>query len=153
MKTFRLVLAVLAILAFPAFARAGGLNVAAEADPVVPLAPAPTSAACGSSPHCVVLTWTAPADVVSGSTYNVYTLAGTAQQACPTTAPSSTPGGFTKVNTAAISTTTYTVPESSPGGYCFFVTQVQNTAESNPSNDVPAVILPLSPTVETPQAF
>jgi len=126
----------------------------AVADPVVVPTAAPNPAtACGSSPHCIVYQWGAPADVASGSTYNLYTLAGTQAQPCPATAPTSVPGGFTKANSAAIAATTFTLPESAPGAVCAFVTQVQNGVESLPSNDVPAVILPLAPAMQAPTAF
>jgi hypothetical protein len=90
--------------------------------------------------HSVVLTWVAPADATSATTYNVYRLSG----ACPATAPTTT-SGFTKIATGTTAAVTYTDSTVAPGSYCYIVTDVEAGVESKPSNDVVAAILPLPP--------
>jgi hypothetical protein len=89
-----------------------------------------------AAPHSVSLSWTASTD--AGVGYNVYRLGGN----CPTGAPT----GFTKVNTACVSATTFTDSGMAPGNYCYYVTSALGGAESVPSNTVEAVILPAAPT-------
>ena len=86
--------------------------------------------------HQVTLKWNAPADAIATSTYNVYRANGLC-------------GGnpsFTKIATA-VSVLTYTDGTVIPGNYCYYVTQVQNGAESSSSNTVNPAIQPLGVTV------
>jgi len=95
--------------------------------------------------HTVTLNWTASSDAVANPTltYNTYRLNG----ACPATAPTSVSGsGFTKINTAAITTTTYANTGVAPGTYCYFATSFLNSTESVPSSDASAIALPAAPT-------
>jgi endoglucanase len=85
--------------------------------------------------HSVVLAWTASTD--TGSTYDIYRLSG----ACPT----GTPSGFTLLNTAPITGTTYTDSTVTPGTYCYYATAVLGGQQSVPSNTVSVVILPAPP--------
>lgn len=115
------------------------LSVSVQAgDPVVPLKAVVVPAA--GAGHSVALTWTAPPDVVSGTTYNAYRL----NAACPSGALT----GFTKVG-SAIAGTTYTDATVGAGNWCYYVTQAQGGAESGPSNSAAAVILPLPPSAVT----
>lgn len=81
--------------------------------------------------HTVTLTWTASVD---GGAYTVYRASGT----CSATAT------FTAV-TSGVAVTTYADSGLAPGNFCYQVTTVVNGAESAPSNQAPAVILPASP--------
>lgn len=94
------------------------------------------AASAMAAPHSVVLNWTASTDI--GIAYNMYRLNGS----CPTGAPS----GFTKINTASITGTTFTDSGMAPGSYCYYMTATLNGAESVPSNTAAAVILPAAPT-------
>jgi hypothetical protein len=91
-----------------------------------------TEPAFAQGTHTVALTWTASID---GGVVSVYRATG----AC---SPSSI---FTKV-TSGVTGLTYTDTALTPGTYCYQVTTVVNNAESNPSNQVTAVILPAPPT-------
>lgn len=95
--------------------------------------------------HSVGLTWTASTDAAANPTlaYNVYRLNG----ACPAVAPTSiSASGFTKINTAAVTTTTYSDASVAPGTYCYFASAFLNLTESNPSNDAAAIVQPAAPT-------
>lgn len=95
--------------------------------------------------HSVGLTWTASTDAAANPTltYNAYRLNG----ACPAVAPTSISGsGFTKINTAAVTTTTYSDANIAPGTYCYFATAFLNSTESIPSNDASAIVQPAAPT-------
>lgn len=89
----------------------------------------------GTTGHSIVLTWAAPSDAVSTSTYNVYRLSAT----CP-----ATPTGFTSLTTG-VTTLTYTDATVTVGSWCYYVTQVQNSIESNPSNMAGTSVKPLAP--------
>ena len=93
--------------------------------------------------HQVVLNWTASADAAANPslTYNVYRL----NNACVT--PVGT--NYVKVNTAAITTATFTDTTVTVGVYCYYVTAVLNGAESVPSNTAQATVLPKAPTAVT----
>jgi hypothetical protein len=106
------------------------------------LYPCPSQA---QAAHSVALTWTASTDAAANPTltYNVYRLNG----ACPATAPTSVSGsGFTKLNTAAITTTTFSDSGIAPGTYCYFSTAFLNATESIPSNTAQALVAPAAPT-------
>jgi hypothetical protein len=106
------------------------------------LYPCPSQA---QAAHSVALTWTASTDAAANPTltYNVYRLNG----ACPATAPTSVSGsGFTKLNAAAITTTTFSDSGIAPGTYCYFATAFLNTTESIPSNDAAGIVQPKPPT-------
>lgn len=101
--------------------------------------------AASAQAHSVALAWTASADAAANPTlsYNVYRLNG----ACPATAPTSvSASGFTKLNSAAITTTAYTDSGIAPGTYCYFATAFLNSTESNPSNDASGIVQPAIPT-------
>lgn len=85
------------------------------------------------SAHTVQLTWTASTD--TGGTVNVYR------------APGSCSGTFTKLKSGVAATGPYTDTAVAVGNYCYYVTAVVGGAESNPSNQVLASVLPASPTV------
>jgi len=78
------------------------------------------------------LRWTASTSAPGNPslTYNVYRATSCA-------------GTFTKINAAAVSATTYLDNQPAPGSYCYQVTAVLNSAESAPSNDATATILPI----------
>jgi len=84
-------------------------------------------ASAQAGPHSAVITWTTPADAVSGSAYNVYRASG----ACPASGLGSLT--FGAVNASPVSALTYTDSTVTVGTYCFYVTQVQNGTESLPS--------------------
>ena len=81
--------------------------------------------------HTVTLTWTASVD---GGVYTVYRAPG----ACSSTST------FASI-TSGVAGTTYADTGLAPGSFCYEVTTVVNGAESAPSNQAPAVILPASP--------
>ena len=105
------------------------------------LALALTFAAPAKAQHSASLTWTASTDAAANPTlgYNVYRLAG----ACPASGTT----GFTKLNTATVTTTSFTDSAISLGNACYYVTATLNGAESVPSNTASAVILPGAPTL------
>lgn len=117
-------LILLALLACPLFAQA--------TNPACP-------AATGPAPHCVVLTWTAPA---VGTGYNIYT-GGTASGNCASVTAST----CTKLGSAvSLATLTYTVNSSATLAlaegqkYYYVITTVNGSAESQPSAEVSAMI-------------
>lgn len=87
--------------------------------------------------HSATLTWT---DTVNptGTTYNAWRLTGT----CPSPGPSSTPpSGFTQINSAAITAMTYVDTTVAAGQtYCYVVTAVGTSGQSNPSNTAGATV-------------
>jgi hypothetical protein len=89
----------------------------------------------------VVLSWTASTDAAANPTltYNVYKFSGV----CTTTGSPV----FTKINTAPVTTLTYTDSTVTTGTFCYYVTAVLNGAESAPSTQVSAVILLAAPTL------
>ena len=89
--------------------------------------------------HQVMLSWTASTD---GGVVTVYRAPG----ACSTTSV------FTAVTTG-VALNTYTDTTVTVGTFCYQVTTVVNGAESLPSNQVTARVLPLAPTtlVAVPQ--
>lgn len=92
--------------------------------------------------HAVALAWTASIDAVANSTltYNLYRAASSC----------ATASSFTKVNTAAISGTSFTDSSVTVGNtYCYQATSVLNGLESVDSNQTAAVILPAPPTALT----
>ena len=108
-------------------------DVSPRAAHASPLPGAP--AAQATLQHTVILTWNA--STTSGVTYNVYraTVSG---------------GPYTKVNTASVTTTTYTDAAGTPGTkYFYVVTAVDaNGFESAFSNEASATFLalPAAPT-------
>lgn len=119
--------------------------------PVVPLSATPVLPTTGS--HAVALTFTAPPDATSGTTYNAYR----ATTSCPATAPATVAAaitaGFAKLNAAGFAPTSYTDATVAVGPNCYFVTQVQAGIESVPSNTAGVSILPLAPTGMTIGSF
>jgi hypothetical protein len=85
--------------------------------------------------HSVALSWTASTDAAANPSlsYSIYR----ATPSCSST--------FTKIN-QNISATSYIDAAMQPGSYCYQVTALLNGAESLPSNQAPAVILPAPPT-------
>lgn len=79
------------------------------------------------------LRWTASSSAAGNPSlaYNVYRATSCA-------------GAFTEI-AAEITSTTYLDNEPAPGSYCYQVTAVLNGAESSPSNDATATILPVQP--------
>lgn len=88
--------------------------------------------------HSVTLTWVASADAAANPslTYNIFRSVSTC--AAATT--------FAQINTAAITTTTFTDTSVSVGNtYCYEATAVLNGVQSADSNTAQAVILPAPP--------
>jgi hypothetical protein len=98
---------------------------------VILLLALPLAAQTGA--HTVTLTWTASPD---GGVVTVYRATGTC---------STVPLTFTAISTG-VTGTTYVDSGIAPGKFCYQVTTVVNGAESLPSNQAQAVILPLAPT-------
>jgi hypothetical protein len=105
---------------------------------LVPLFAALLAVPARAQSHSVALSWTAPTD--PGVNYNVYRLAGS----CPA---SGTAGAFVKINTAPVTSTSYTDSTVALGTSCYYVTATLNGAESVPSNTVSGVVLPGAPTL------
>ena len=84
--------------------------------------------------HSVTLTWTASTD--TGGTVNVYK----ATSGCTGT-PS-----FTLLASGVVSAGPYIDSTVGVGQFCYYVTAVVNGAESLPSNNAAATVLPKSPT-------
>lgn len=105
------------------------------------LALALSSATPVKAQHSASLTWGASSDAAANPTlsYNVYRLSG----ACP----ASGTAGFTKLNTAPVTTLTFTDSTIALGNACYYVTATLNGAESVPSNTASAVVLPGAPTL------
>lgn len=98
------------------------------------------AAAQTTSPHRVDLNWTSSD---GGASFNVYRAPG----ACPTTAPvafPATPAPFVKLNSAPVSTTSFSDTNVVPGTYCYIATELAGTQESNASNLAPAAVNPLA---------
>lgn len=93
------------------------------------LMPAANLYAAGT--HTVTLTWAASTD---GGLYSIYRAAGNCGAAA----------AF-NFSVTGISALTYQDLNMGPGAYCYQVTTVVNGAESVPSNQASAVILPASP--------
>lgn len=94
----------------------------------------------GQTSHSVSLSWTASTDFAAGDSYNVYR-------------GSVSGGPYSKLNTAPITTTTFTDTTVVAGSTYFYVaTHVSGTAESVDSNEAKAVVLPRAPSalVATP---
>lgn len=81
--------------------------------------------------HTATLTWTASPD---GGVYTVYRATGT----CSSTLT------FSSIS-VGVTGTTYADAGLAPGKFCYQVTTVVNGAESVPSNQAQAVILPSPP--------
>ena len=84
--------------------------------------------ASAQTAHSATLTWSAPSDATTGSTYNIYRATG----ACPTSGLGTLT--FAKVNAAPITALTYVDSGLTVGTYCYYATQVQSSTESLPSN-------------------
>lgn len=91
-------------------------------------------AALAQSSHSVTLNWTPSTD--TGGTVNVYR----APAACTTN-----PTNFTQIKTGVVAAGPYSDATVTVGAYCYHVTAVVNGAESLPSNNVNATVLPQSP--------
>ena len=94
-----------------------------------------TNATFAQASHSVTLNWTASTD--TGGTVNVYRTAG----ACSTSAT------FTKIATGVVAAGPYVDSGIAVGNYCYQVTAVVGGAESVPSNQAPASVLPNAPTI------
>lgn len=95
-------------------------------------APVVAQAATG---HSATLTWAAPSDATTGTTYSVYRMSG----ACP-----SAPGTAFSLLAAGITTTSYTDSTVTVGTWCYYVEQVQNSTNSAPSNLAGGTAAPLA---------
>ena len=93
-----------------------------------------TVTAWAQTARSVALSWTDTKNP-AGTTYNAYR----ATAAC-TPVPT-----FTKINTAPISTKSYTDSNVSLGTYCYYVTAVGGGLESAPSNNAGAAVAPYPP--------
>ena len=92
--------------------------------------------------HQAVLTWTAASDVVSTSSYNVYRT----NAVCPVSGLGTL--AFTKLNGSAVFALTYTDPTISVGNWCYYITQVQASIESGPSNTAGGQARPNTVTIQ-----
>lgn len=127
-----------------------GCALPALAAPTPVLAPLPLGelhmamAAAGQvvTGHSTTLTWSAPADVVAGSTYDVLR----ANAVCPVSGLGTLT--FTKVNASAIVGLTFTDGTIGVGNWCYYVTQSQNGATSLPSNTTGGQARPNTVTVQ-----
>lgn len=90
--------------------------------------------------HSATLTWTPNPANPSGTTYNLWRLAGT----CPSPAPSSTPpASFTQVNTSAITGTTFTdTSVMAATEYVYVLTSADSNGQSAPSPCSAAMTIP-----------
>lgn len=75
--------------------------------------------------HSAALSWTAPSDATSGTTYTIYRAA----EACP-----AAPDTNFSLLTSGVTTTSYTDSTVTVGTWCYYVEQVQNSTSSAPSN-------------------
>jgi hypothetical protein len=93
-----------------------------------------------AAPHSVALSWTASTDAATNPTltYNVYRATASSCTVTPLT--------WTKINTSAVTTLTYSDSNVQIASYCYTVTAVLNGAESPQSNLAPAVIPLAAPT-------
>lgn len=117
-----------------------GCAMSASAAPVPALEPLPlgemheamamvaAAGQAGGTGHSAVFTWTAPADAVATSTYDLFR----ANAVCPTSGLGTLT--FTKVNATAIVGLTYTDGTIGVGNWCYYMQQNQNGATSQPSN-------------------
>lgn len=93
--------------------------------------------------HQAVLSWSAPSDATTGSTYNVYRAVGV----CPTSGLGSLT--FVKLNSTGITGLSFTDTSVSVGNsYCYYGTQVQGSAESVPSNTAGGTLRPNAVTIQ-----
>lgn len=92
--------------------------------------------------HNAVLTWSAPADAVAGTTYDMFRV----NAVCPTSGL----GGltFTKVNTTPITALTFTDASITVGNWCYYAQQNQNGATSAPSNTTGGQARPNTVTIQ-----
>lgn len=122
------------------------LGLSAQTNPLCPGATGPT-------PHCTVLSWTAPTSGASPTSYNAYrsTATGVCTWAASTTGPITPPTGCVKVGSVNAPTLTVT-DNSSPSNiltegatYFYVVTSADALGESAPSVEASAKI-PVLPT-------
>jgi hypothetical protein len=99
--------------------------------------PIATAQAGPSYPYSVALSWTLSTGTVTGQ--NVYR--GTYTTACPATST------YTKLTATALSATatTYSDTTATQGAWCYFVTALNGTSESGPSNVYSDVVIPPPP--------
>ncbi len=97
-----------------------------------------TAGSAGAQTHSVALTWTASASAAANPslTYNVYRSPGCS-------------GTFTRLNSSAVTATSFTDAGVAPGTYCYQVTAVLNGSESAPTNQAAAVVPAPAPPRQT----
>jgi len=78
-----------------------------------------------ASAHSAALSWSAPSDATSSTTYSIYRMSG----ACP-----AAPGTAFTLLTSGVTATAYTDSTVTVGTWCYYVEQVQNSTSSGPSN-------------------
>jgi len=86
----------------------------------------------GSSTHSVTVTWNAAPDATASASYNLYRATGVC--------PASGLGTLTFTKQVNVSALTATDTAVTFGSYCYYVTHVEGTAESIPSNTSTATI-------------
>jgi len=91
--------------------------------------------------HQAQLNWTTPSDATSSSAYNVYR----ANAVCPASGTGTLT--WTKITATPVAALTYTDTTITVGSWCYYVTQVQGTHESPPSNTAGGDALPNSPSI------
>ena len=98
-----------------------------------------TAASAGAQSRSVALRWTASASAAANPslTYNVYRSPGCS-------------GTFTRLNSSAVTATSFTDAGVAPGTYCYQVTAVLNGSESAPTNQAAAVVPAPAPPRQTP---
>jgi hypothetical protein len=128
------------------------LPVTSNAESAFLLAGQTPALTCTPGPHCVGLSWSPSVDAAANPTltYNAYALNAVCPATSPATVTAALAAGFVKLNTAPITSVTFTDNGNPPplvvgNVHCDFVTAVLGIAESLPSNLVQAVILPGSP--------
>ena len=92
--------------------------------------------------HQAVLSWPAPSDATTSSSYNVYR----ANATCPTSGLGTLT--WTKLTTTPIAALTYTDNSIGVGNWCYYVTQLQQGAESVPSNTAGGQARPNTVTIQ-----
>lgn len=97
--------------------------------------------ASAQTAHSAAVSWSAPSDAISSSTYNVYRAPG----ACPASGLGTLT--FVKLNATPITGLSYTDTTITVGSWCFYGTQVQNGVESAPSNTAGGNVSPNAPTI------
>ena len=96
--------------------------------------------AFGQSGHKAILTWNAPSDADTTTTYNIYRSNAT----CPTIGIGT--GTWSKISSGVV-TANYTDSSISVGNWCYYVTATTQGQESGPSNTAGGLARPGAPSL------